>query len=146
MSYLDDINQRKAAVLAGLQASLPSTRIVRGEYRTFKQHTPDELLKGVVMLMSSGELEYRNDYGLTAADPRHRFLIVAHLNVPAGQSAEQLETAEGALIEEIKAFWRAGLTGMAFEPVSSVVSRQQSFPLGWVVCTFDAVPPKDNFD
>lgn len=141
--YPDNINDRKAAVLAGLAAALP-TRIVRGSPIDHRAESTQDLLTGMAGLISDGEREYANDFARTAKEPVHRFLIGGLIQVAQDATKDELGTAEGELIEEIKAFWRAGLPGMSFRAVSITQSRLLDFPLGWVVAVFDVLPPQAN--
>lgn len=142
-SWNDDIRQRMGALIASLEAALPA-RIIKRGLIPYDDHGADELAAGVVMLISDAEQEYSRALGMTAREPIHKLIVVGHLKIAETATAADLEDAEQDLMEDIKAWIRAGLDGMDLQPESIQQSRQLEFPYGWIVAHIDAIPPRSN--
>lgn len=142
-AWIDRIDDRMSAIVANLQAALPS-RIIKRGLMHFANHPAGELELGIVMPISDGESDYSRNLGMVAKEPKHNILLVCHLKVAEISPALDIELAEMALIEELKQWLRKGVNGMDFEIESVQHSRQLEHPYGWVVFKIAAIPPKNN--
>jgi hypothetical protein len=142
--WIERIDDRTAAIVASMTAALAS-RIVKRSLLHFDGHEPGEIEAGVVMAISDGESEYSTKLGMTALEPKHGLLLVCHLKVDETSPKLAIELAEMALIEEIKSWVRAGVSGMAFEIEDTKHSRQLEHPYGWVVVKINAIPPRTHY-
>lgn len=140
---LDRMDEKLAAVAAGLKSQLP-TRTIKREFLFYSEHTDKELRDGVVMLISDGEGNYSNSPGMIAKNGTHKMIVIGHLKVPNSASKTDIESAEIMLIEEIKAFCRKGVQGVTLVLRSAQHSRQLEYPIGWVVCVIEALSPDSN--
>jgi hypothetical protein len=143
LPWVERIDNRQAAIVASLAAAL-SSRIVKRSLMHFNQHEPGEIEAGVVMVVSTGESEYSQNLGMTAKEGKHGQLLIGHLKVAEASEPVAIELAEMALIEEIKSWVRAGVSGMSFEIEAAQHSRQLEHPYGWVVVKLNAIPPRTN--
>jgi hypothetical protein len=143
MQWIERIDDRQTAIVESITAAL-NNRIVKRSLLHFDQHEPGEIETGVVMVVSSGESDYSQNLGMTAKEGKHGQLLVCHLKVAEESDKVAIEQAEMALIEEIKAWVRAGVSGMSFEIESAQHSRQLEHPYGWVVVKLNAIPPRTN--
>lgn len=141
---IERMDERMDAVADALKAALATRVVKRSFFRHFTDHTADELASGVVMLISAGERDYNDGFGMEAREGTHRFILVGHLKVAEGSTPQQVEAAEIDLIEEIKTFVRTGVAGMRLLLDQVQHSRQLEAPYGWVVAYVDAGPPGQN--
>lgn len=143
MTRIEHIGERLAAIEAGLKAALPQRTIKRALLH-FSEHSAAELKRGVLMVVGDIEQGYRNSPGLISKDGVLSVLLIAHLQVGDAASKLELETAEIALAEEIKAFCRSGVAGLTLKPKSLQLSRQLAHPQGFVVAQIEAWPLNSN--
>lgn len=122
------------ALKNGLSAAMP-LRIVGREFRPLAQRRAEELLKGVVTLVNRGEDKYANYLGREAQLGALDVLLIGQLKVDDKASPLDVERAELALAEEVKAFLRAPLPAgvVDCQAQSFVQSGQLEAPFGWVV-------------
>jgi len=122
-----------------------STRAVkRSLLQHFTNHAEGELEKGVIMIISRGEGDYKNGLGMTAKEGTQTVLFVCHIKVADDLEPVDVEKAEGALIEEIKSFLKQGVPGMSLKPERFDQSQQLEHPYGWVVAKLKAAPPQQG--
>jgi hypothetical protein len=139
---IDHIGVRLAAFEDALITALPTRHIKRAELIPFHEHKAQEIRDGVVTIISSGESNYNNSQGMVAREGTLRLILVGHLKLDENATGLEIETAEIALIEEIKAFVRAGVPGMSLSLDSSQQSRQLDKPYGWTLQYLDVGPLK----
>lgn len=142
---VDDINARYDAVLAALTTHATGRVVKESLYRTYHDHQPGEIRQGVVMLILDSEGDYTNNFAMQAKNGATTLRVVYHLH--AGDNDPEpkaIRQAEGEAVEQVKAFVRAGVTGLSLELVDVQTSRQLDHPYGWIVATVRAVPPKSN--
>jgi hypothetical protein len=96
------------------------------------------------MIVTAGERDFKNQKGMIAKEGTQRMLLVGHLRVAETASPEDVQTAEFALIKEVKAALNTGVVGIGYSLVSVEQSRQLDFPYGWVVADLDAGPPRES--
>jgi len=142
---IDDINARYDAVLAALKTHA-TTRVVKESfYRDIGVHTRADLIQGVVMVILDNEGDYTNNFALQAKQGATQFRVVYHLH--AGDNNPEPKVTrqkEGEAAEEVKAFVRAGVTGLSLALIDVQFSRQLDHPYGWIVATVRAGPPESN--
>lgn len=141
ISRMDD---RMDAVGTALTAALPARVVKRSLLQHFDAHGRGEIEQGVVMLVSAGEKDYRREPGMVAKEGTHGMVLVGHLKVDENDTPQAVEAAELDLIEEIKTFVRAGVTGMTLFLDRVEHSRQLDFPYGWIVAYLSAGPSNSN--
>jgi hypothetical protein len=139
---IERMDARMDAVEAALRAALPTRAVKRSFQRHYTDHRREDLRRGVVVLVSAGEGDYRGGLGGAAREGTQRMLLIGHLQVDEHAEPVATERAETALIEEIKAFVQASpVAGLELQLDSVQHSRQQEHPYGWVVAYLDAGPP-----
>jgi len=139
MTWEERIDTRMATIFASLQSALPG-RVCKRSLTHYDQHASGELQSGVLMLISDSESQYRHIPRRTATEGRHSLLLIGHLQVTETATHLDVELAEMAMIEEIKSWLRAGLTGIRFELSEVRQSRQLEHPYGWIVAKITAAP------
>lgn len=122
------------ALRVGLAAALPS-RLVTRSFLPHARRSQDDLVKGVVTLINKGEGDYPKTMGREAQLGTLDVLLIGQLMVAGDPSGLQVEQAELALAEEIKAFMRGTMpAGVRDCTVNSFAqSGQLEVPCGWVV-------------
>lgn len=141
---IENVVERMDAIETAAQAFFTSRVVKRSLLQSFDDHAPGELEKGVIMIVSSGEGNYRTGLGMTAKEGSQDILFICHLKVAETDSPVEIEKAEGALIEEIKSFCKLGLAGFSLVPERFEQSRQLTHPYGWVYGKITAGPPKTS--
>jgi len=142
ISRMDD---RLDAIETALVTALPTRPVKRSLLKHYSDYSDQELADGVVILLSAGERDYNNKPGMIAKEGTHRIILIGYLKLNEKASQPQdVEAAELDLIEEIKAFVRAGVSGTTLLLDNVQHSRQLEFPYGWVVAYIDAGPPNMN--
>jgi hypothetical protein len=121
-----------------LQAYLPA-RIVTRSMLDFAERDERDLVRGVITIIGLGESDFNNYLGAEATFGRLRLLLVGQLYLGAKALGVAVEDAEYAMIEEIKAFTRAGLVpGIdSFILNSYRQSGQIELPYGWVAADME---------
>lgn len=140
---IDRMDARLDAIEAALTAALP-TRLVSDTLQHYTERSDAELTQGVVTLVSADEKGYSQNLGMAARDGTQRILLIGHLRVAEGTPRKAIQDQELDLIEELKAFIRAGVPGMSLTLDSVIHSRQLDHPYGWVVAYIDAAPPRQT--
>ena len=138
---VDSIPARIAAVQAALAAALPARRVTR-DFLAIDRRQDTDLLAGVVTLIAAGEGGYAAGPGMSARHGVTHLVLACHLRVADDAAPSAVEDTENALIEEIKAFVRAGVAGVTLTLDRVDQSRQIEHPYGWVVAHVQAGPPK----
>lgn len=138
---IERMDDRLDAIETALTAALPARTIKRGLY-DYEEHTDAEIAAGVVMILSGGEGKYRQGPGMEAREGTQRVMLAGHLQVSETDTRQAIEAAELELIEEIKSFVRAGVSGVGLSLERVENSRQLDHPYGWVVAFIDAGPPR----
>jgi hypothetical protein len=124
--------EKMAAIVAALGTACP-TRTVTRDMKDFADRSSSELTAGVLTLVSLGEGGYRNYNGREAMDGRHRMLLVGQVAVSEVSDPSDVEDAEFALVEEVKAFVRALPPGLCSLSMTGFrQSGQAEAPYGWV--------------
>lgn len=118
----------------GLAAALP-TRIVTRDFVQRAQRRQEDLLKGVLCIVSQGEQGYANYVGREADLGRLKVLLVGQILLPGSPSGLAVERAELAFAEEIKAFLGSELPSPVTACLATgfVQSGQMEVPDGWIV-------------
>ncbi len=142
-AYIERLDERRDAVLAALAAAL-GTRVVTNSLQSIESQSAADLAQGVVMLVSVRERSYSRGLGMAATKGLQEFLLVGHLRVAADAPPSAIEDAEMALIEELKAFVRGGVSGMSVRLGEVRQSQQLDHPYGWVVAHLDVGPPESS--
>lgn len=141
---ITDNPARVAALQAAIRTHWPARVFKTGYRRAFDDHAPEELEAGVLQLLVAEESDFSNNLGMEATEGTLSVALVLHLQVDIADDGTQVQAAELAAGEEIKAFVRAGVTGMGLTLESLVTSTQQETPYGYVVAQINAGPPRDN--
>lgn len=125
----------KMLALAGQLGAACPTRIVGRDFLPLAQRTDEELLDGVITVVSQGEMDYANYRGREAQLGRVLAVLVGQLRVADNDPRSALEDAEFAMAEEIKA-WLASPPSAPLEECLATGFRQSGqleHPYGWVV-------------
>lgn len=116
-------------------ASLVPNRVVTRKFVDFADRDHDELKAGVFTLLSRGESDYANYVGREADLGRQEVMILGQV-VLDDADGEQVEDAEFALLEDVKALARSalpdGISGVLFTGFKQ--SGQLDGDYGWIVC------------
>lgn len=128
---MGELADRMSAIATGLAAACPA-RVVTRHYADFAKRKPADLDKGILTLVSLGEDGYQNLRGRAAQDGRHNMILLAQIKLAEKSTGDQVEAAEFALVEEVKAFLRELPAGLAcLEMTGFRQSGQQDAPFGW---------------
>lgn len=127
----EHIGERYAALLAALTAAM-ATRVVTDELTHLSERKSADLEKGVITLVSDTESGYRNTPGMKAVEGNHKVIVIGHLKVAETDSRAAIQEKEFTLIEELKAFVRAGVPRMTINLQNVRGSRQLEHPYGWI--------------
>lgn len=141
---IERMDERLDAVAASLIAALPARVVKRSRVRHYTEHEEADIEKGVVMLISSGEKDYKRGRGMIAKEGTHSMLLIGHVKSDEDSEPQASEVAELMLIEEIKAFARIPIPGLSLTLAQVHHSQQLEHPYGWVVAYLDAGPPNQN--
>jgi len=147
---IDTLPARTDAIEASMRASTAlASRVIKRSYlRHYDEHQAGELEQGVLMLISTGEGGYKNGQGMVAREGVQRLMLVGHVKVSDDLSNDEqglaVEAMEQSMIEEIKAWARAGVSGVGLSIESFQQSRQQSAQYGWIVGYLSAGPPGET--
>lgn len=141
---IERMDERMDAIETSLIVALPTRVVKRSFFRHFSEHEEADIEKGVVMLISSGEKDYKRGRGMIAKEGTHTFLLIGHVKVDVDSEPQAAEAAELDLIEELKAFARLPLPGISLYLQQVQHSRQLEHPYGWVVAYLEAGPPNQN--
>lgn len=138
---LDRLDLKTAAILASLAQRLPARVVSPDWHKSYDAYSVDELARGVLQVVSLGEGDYLSGPGTVAREGVQRLAVIGYLKLDDTEHPSALQTAEFTLIEEIKAWARAGVTGIGLRLESVDQSRQLEHPYGWVVAIIQAGPP-----
>lgn len=142
---LDSVVLRMDAIETAALAFFTTRKVQRSLLQSFTEHAESDIAKGVIMMVSQGEGNYHNGQGMIAKEGTQNIRFICHLKVDEKTQAQvDVEKAEGALIEEIKAFVRAGVTGMTLVLSKVTQSQQLAYPYGFVVADIQAEPPNQT--
>jgi len=140
---VDTLPAMVSALLTALGNALP-TRIVTRDFAPFEGLAQADLAQGVLMLVADGEAEYSEALGMRARQGTAGFVLVGYLRVEEDCAPSAIEDAELALMEEIKGFVRAGVTGLDVQLLRMQQSRQQYHPDGWVTAYLSVREPRTH--
>lgn len=142
--FIDDLDQRMAALGAGLVAAMPNRHVHIDTLRAYTDYPDEQLATGVVHLVQDAEQDYSNALGMEAKLGTLRLMLTGQLRVAEDADRASLASAERALAAEIKTWCRSGVTGLRLRLERIQFSRCASFPYGWVVAYVAAGPQRDN--
>jgi len=140
---IDRMDDRMDAIFSAIKndtVSLSGYVKKRSRLMHPSQQKPNDLKKGVLMLVSNGESQYSKSQGLIAKKGLHEFLLIGHLKVDSDKPSD-VEKDELDMAENIKTFVRSGVPGMTLFLDSIQNSWQQEAPHGWLVVRLTAAPP-----
>ncbi len=137
---IDRLDDRRDAVEAALTTALPG-RVIAKELKHYSQHTNADLQKGVLAMITDAEDRYSSSPGMVGREGVHRFTLVGHVRPSASAGPREVENAELAMIEDVKAFVRTSVPGLVLRMVRARTSRQAVAPYGFIVCEIEAWPP-----
>ena len=140
---IDNIADRAKAVRDAAKTFF-TKRLVKRDFLHFSNHPDGEMEQGVLMIISTGEGGYKKGLGMAAKEGTQGFVFIWHLKVEDTKEKSAIEDFEFSVIEETKAFVRAGVAGMQLELEQAIHSRQREHPLGWVVAYINAGPPGET--
>ena len=145
---IDRMDDRMDAVEAALTNTMPNRIIKRALVRAYDDHDEGQIEKGVIMLLSGGEDNYKQGPGMVAKEGTHRMILICHVKAEHNDNMEAMsravEKTETTLAEEIKNFVRTGITGVKMELERLELSRQVDAPFGFVVAYIDAGAPRQT--
>lgn len=137
---IDDTAARAQAVEAHLRTHL-ANRNVTPVLKHFTDHSDQELLEGVLTVVTATESDFKNQRGMIAKEGTTQFLLIAHLKIAETSDQEELAEAEHTLLSELKSAIRQKLPGLSLLLGEIQFSRQLDHPYGWFVATLDVGPP-----
>lgn len=131
------LSQRMSSLRDALQTACPS-RIVTRSFADFADRESEHLAAGIYTVMSQGEGEYQNLNGRAARDGVQRIVLSQQIELTEQDSGEDIEEAEFAMIEEVKAFMRALPASLCcLEMTGFQQSGQLDRPYGWVLVNLE---------
>lgn len=129
-----DLEAVMAAAKTAMQTAMPM-RVITRSYKDFSLRSDADLRSGIWTLISTGEKDYANYKGREAQLGTLTVAALGQVRVDDNSSEEAIETAEFAMVEELKAFVRgelaAAIDGGALMK-SFRQSGQMEHPYGWV--------------
>lgn len=142
--FIDDLDQRMAAIGAALVTAMPNRHVFVDTLQPITDYSDEQLGRGVVQLVQVRETDFHNGIGLEGKLGTLRTLLVAHVRVADNAERPSLAAEERALAAEVKAWCRTGVTGLRLRPEDIQFSRGIDFPYGWLVAYVAAGPQRDN--
>lgn len=121
-----------------------TTRHIKRALKFFADQDSAEILAGILMIVSAGEADYKNQRGMVGKEGTGKILLVGHIRVAESDNSQDIEDVEIAFIEEIKAALRVDVPGLSFSLESVEHSRQLEHPYGWFVATIKVGPPRNS--
>lgn len=145
--YPQDLGERLALVEASLGSALSASRVfLPGQLRPITDFNDADLLRSVVQTAPTSEGDY-----LDAAAPESvakngilQLLVVGQLRVAENADRRNLQAAELALVEELKAWTRSPPAGVRLRLSRVDFSQLADFPHGWIVATVSVGPQRQN--
>lgn len=119
-----------------------STRIVSREFKHHTEQTEPDLTTGVVMLISAGEADYKNQKNIVGKEGTQSMLLIGQLRVAETDTGLDIEAKELTMIEEVKSALNVGAAGIGYSLNRVTHSRQLDLPYGWFVTEIEAGPAK----
>lgn len=117
---------------AGLQAAMP-TRLVTRTALDFAQRPAADISKGVVTLIALNVNDLAAQRDLQDVAGKLNILLLVEFKLGEKATGEQVELAEWAAWEEVKAFIQAPGTGLCpLNAMRLMFSAQEKAPYGWI--------------
>ncbi|MCE5182367.1 MAG: hypothetical protein LLG15_11245 [Betaproteobacteria bacterium] len=129
---MSELSDRMGLIKDTLAAKYPA-RVVSRSLMDFPMRHKSELDAGVYTIVSAGEGGYANYNGREAMDGRHHILLVGQFVLGEKATPSEIEDAEGAMVDEIKAFVRSlpmALCSLVMKGYRN--SQQIEHPYGWI--------------
>lgn len=142
--FIDDLDQRMAALGAALVAAMPDRHVFVDTLQPFTDYSDAQLTTGVVQLVQDREQDYHNGIGMEGRLGTLRTLVYARLRVADNAERATLAAAERELAAAVKTWCRTGVTGLRLRLESIQFSRGLDFPYGWLAAYVAAGPQRDN--
>lgn len=129
-----DLETVMAALKSAMQTAMPA-RVVTRSYKDFGLRSDTDLRSGIWTLLSTGEKDYANYLGREAQLGTLTVAALGQVRVDDNSDEEEIEAAEFAMVEELKAFVRGELAatidgGALMKGFRQ--SGQMEHPYGWV--------------
>lgn len=129
---MSEIGDRLNLIKTTLAAALP-TRIVTRDLLDFAARQHSELQAGIYTLVSKSEGGYQNLNGRAAMDGAQRMFLAGQLVLTEAALPSEVEDAELAMVDEIKAFLRALPPALCrLQMTGYRQSQQMDVPYGWI--------------
>lgn len=129
---MSNLSARMTLIKNTLAARYPARAVTRS-FKDFPARKADDLKRGIYTLISYGESGYQNLRERAAMDGRHRMLLVGQFQLGEKAATEEVEDAEFAMVEEIKAFVRELPPALACLDMTGYrQSGQVDHPYGWI--------------
>jgi hypothetical protein len=141
---IENLDTRLDAFEVALVAAIPASWTVERGFVPLEERADADLESVVLNLIMEGEGNYSRARGMAAKEGTTRLLLVAHLKVAENESKKTLQAKETGVINTLKAFTQAGLSGLDLHLLDSQPSRTLGHPYGWVVSSFELRPPGAN--
>ncbi len=136
---MSELSVRMVAIRDALAAQLPA-RVVTRRWLPLSSRREEDLAAGIYTVVSQGESDYPNFNGFEARDGKHRILVVGQLKLAESAAPEDIEDAEFAMVEEVKAFVRALPEALCCLLLRGFTqSGQLEAPYGWVLFELESV-------
>lgn len=127
------------ALKNGMQSAMP-TRVVTRDLMNFDLRAEADLLAGVLTVVANRERGYANYRGREADLGKLAVLVVGQLKLPEDALPSEVEDAEFAFAEEVKAFLQATLPVQAVDLLETRFSGQLEAPYGWFAMEMEVWP------
>jgi len=129
----------RVALLQSTMAAAYPARMVTRDLVEFDHRKKEDLAAGIYSIVSLGEGGYANHNGREGMDGTHRILLVGQVKLAEKTPPSQVEDAEFAMAEEVKALMRAlpaGLCNLVMTGFEQ--SGQADAPYGWIAVKLEA--------
>ncbi len=121
-------------------ATALQTRVVTRDLLSFDQRSETDLAAGVLTVIASREGNYANYRGREADLGKLSVAAVGQLKLPEDALPSEVEDAEFAFAEEVKAFLQTVLPVEAVVLLETRFSGQLEAPYGWFAMDWEVWP------
>ncbi len=121
-------------------ATALQTRVVTRDLLSFDQRSETDLAAGVLTVIASREGNYANYRGREADLGKLSVAAVGQLKLPEDALPSEVEDAEFAFAEEVKAFLQTALPVEAVTLLETRFSGQLEAPYGWFAMDWEVWP------
>lgn len=133
------LSEALESLKTALASALP-TRVVTRDLLNFDRRAESDLEAGVLTVIASRESSYANYRGREADLGKLSVAAVGQLKLPEDALPSEVEDAEFAFAEEVKAFLQTALPVEAVTLLETRFSGQLEAPYGWFAMDWEVWP------